>query len=377
MVFVERGSEMAHLQALYTLCEQGKAQIVLVDGAVASGKTELLHTFGELAVEPGGLMLTAAGSWAESSLPFGILGQLFHNSKLPWDVKHQVESLLDAFASGAADEEESAALQKTKVRLARALCVVLLELCAKRPVVIGIDDVQHADRPSLDILLYLLRRLKTSRLMVVLNELTGPRPAHPTVLAELFRQPNCHRIQLQLLTADGVAQVLGAVLDEPTAVRLAPAYHALSGGNPLILRGLTEDSLLRLPDDTETLAPQPRTSESFRQAMFACLYRWDRHTIDVAHALAMLGEWATPALIGQLAGVKSEPVQQSLSTLTRSGLLDDGRFRHPTMHEVVLDSLSAEDRLRMRLATAQLLYESGVSATAIAGPPVSEGKIGG
>lgn len=381
MAFIERCSEIDRLKDLYDRCTQDKAQIVLVDGVVATGKTELLHLFGEQVVASGGLLLTAAGSRAEPTVAFDALGQLFLDSRLPAETRHTVHALLSAHTPSAGgdgapdDGRDRAVPADVMMPLARALCDVLLTLCAEQPVVIGVDDVQHVDEATLDVLLYLLRRLRTSRLMVILNEWTEPRPAHPAFRAELLRQPNCHRIQLQLLSTAGVTDSLSARFDAATATRLAPAYRAVSGGNPLLLRGLVEDGTDLLPDGSGVLSAEPAPQESFRQAVFACLYRWDGATIDVARGLAMLGPGTTPALIGRLTGLESERVRQSLDTLAKSGLLERGWFRHPAVRTVVMDSLDVEEAVNLHLSAARLLHDSGLPATEVARHVIAAGPV--
>jgi DNA-binding CsgD family transcriptional regulator/tetratricopeptide (TPR) repeat protein len=373
MAFIERCSEIDRLKDFYGRAVRGKAQIVLVDGAVASGKTELLHVFGERVVESDGILLTAVGSREEPTVAFEALGQLFLDSRLPAETRHTVGALLSEHtaAAGAAPADRADATP----RLARALCDVLLALCARQPVVIGVDDVQHVDEATLHVLLYVLRRLRTNRLMVVLNEWTGPRPAHPAFRAELLRRPECHRIRLRLLSTAGVLDSLSALLDRGTATRLAPEYHAVSGGNPLLLRGLVEDGAIGLPDGSRTLSDEPVPEDSFRQAVFACLYRWDGDTIDVARGLAMLGPEAAPGLIGELTGLDGERVRQSLDTLTESGLLDRGWFRHPAVRTVAMDSLGVENRVRLHLAAARLLHDNGQSAVDVARHVVAAGRV--
>jgi DNA-binding CsgD family transcriptional regulator len=390
MAFIERCSEMGRLSHLYERCGQGKAQIVLMDGAVASGKTELLHVFGEQVVESDGLLLTAAGTRAEPTVPFDILGQLFLNSQLPAEARQAVGALLSehtgpdaptaslaaAPGDGAGLSEGPAVRRDVLLRLSRALCDILLALCARQPVVVGVDDVQHADEASLEVLLYLLRRLRSQRLMVVLNEWTAPRPAHPAFRAELLRQPDCHRILLQLLSTAGVMDALGA---RPTAAppdRLAPHYHAVSGGNPLLLSGLMEDSTLTRPDGSQALSAEPLPGDSFRQAVFACLYRWDDDAIGAARGLAALGRDAEPALIGRLIGLDAADVRQSLDSLTKSGLLEDGWFRHPTVRNVVMDSLGTQQRARLHLAAARLLHDGGQPAADVARHVIAAGRTG-
>ncbi|MBB5119016.1 hypothetical protein AF335_16060 [Streptomyces eurocidicus] len=376
MAFVERCTEMARLRELFAQAEQGRAQTVVISGAVASGKTELLHTFAEETARSGALVLTATGARAERGLALGVICQLVHTGDLPPDLVEQADSLLNQGIQHPDDpEREPAALQQTSAKVASGLSTMLLELAAERSVALVIDDIHHADGPSLQFLLYLMRRLTHGRLMVVLSECAAARPAHPAFHAELLRQRNCHRVRLQLLSPQGVRELLTEVTDEDTAGRLAPAYHQVSGGNPLLLRGLVEDGMVRLAGGTEALSTRPITEESFQQAVLACLYRWDAETIRIAHGLAVLGEWATPALVAALVGVKAERVEEGGADLCRSGFLADGRIGHPAVGAAVLGTVGLDERTRMHARAAELLHDSGVRETDVAAHLVAAGQI--
>ncbi|MCD9140476.1 helix-turn-helix transcriptional regulator [Streptomyces albireticuli] len=378
MAFVERCTEMARLRELFAQTEQGKAQTVVISGAVASGKTELLHTFAEETARSGALVLTATGARAESGLALGVICQLVHNGDLPPDLVQQADSLLNQSIQHPEDpEREPVTLQQTSAKVARGLSTMLLELAAERSVVLVIDDIQYADGPSLQFLLYLMRRLTNGRLMVVLSECAVAHPSHPTFHAELLRQRNCHRVRLHLLSPQGVRELLAELTDEDTAGRLAPVYHQVSGGNPLLLRGLVEDGMVRLAGGTEALSTRPITEESFQQAVLACLYRWDSTTIRVAHGLAVLGRWATPPLVAALVDVKAARVEQSVADLARSGFLTDGRLRHPAVTATVLGTIGLEERTRMHGRAAELLHDNGVRETDVAEHLVAAGRIRG
>ncbi len=109
--------------------------------------------------------------------------------------------------------------------------------------------------------------------------------------------------------------------------------------------------------------------------MFACLYRWDTGTIDVARGLAVLGRQATPALIGRLIGLESERVRQCLDTLTKSGLLERGWFRHDAVRTVVMDSLAAGQRPVLHRGAARLLHDSGLPASDVARHVLAAGQV--
>lgn len=84
------------------------------------------------------------------------------------------------------------------VHVLRAFGEVLLGLAEGGPVVIGVDDVHYADMPSLECLLYVVRRLRRTRIVLVLTECASFKREHQRFYAELLQQPHCRCVELPL-----------------------------------------------------------------------------------------------------------------------------------------------------------------------------------
>jgi len=118
---IERDDQWAALETLLTDSLSGSGRVALLTGPVASGKTELLHAFGEAC---GVNFVKATCSAFERDLPFGVVGQIFH----PLDAPAEVGELLDAAARSA---------DGPSARQLHALCIALMDLTAETPLVIG------------------------------------------------------------------------------------------------------------------------------------------------------------------------------------------------------------------------------------------------
>ncbi|MEE3921072.1 hypothetical protein V2I01_31490 [Micromonospora sp. BRA006-A] len=112
----------------------------------------------------------------------------------------------------------------------------LLELTSRGPLVIVVDDIHHADVPSLRCLDYVARRLPGLPVLMVLTEAPRTRPWQADVHAEMLQPATLHRIRLPLLTAEGTFQLLAQRLDIPLARSIAEESHRISGGNPLLVQ---------------------------------------------------------------------------------------------------------------------------------------------
>ncbi|WP_330277622.1 AAA family ATPase [Lentzea sp. NBC_00516] len=331
---IERDDQWATLETLLADSLSGSGRVALLTGPVASGKTELLHAFGEAS---GAGFVKATCSAFERDLPFGVASQIFH----PLDAPDEVGELLDAAARSA---------DGPTARQLHALCLALLDLTAETPLVIGIDDVQHADSPSLHWLLYLIRRIGQAKVLLMLSETASPRAAHTALHTELLRHPHCRDVQLAPLGSLG--ELFEASVDA----------MALSGGNPLLVRSLLDDQRLCKPRDDGGLVIGP----SYRRALVSCLHRSDHHVLPVARALAVTGEQATRESLGRLARTDTDTVASALDVMNEAGLLCDGWFRDPAARGAVLDDLSTQDRKEMYLGAALLLHDEGAPATEVA-----------
>lgn len=361
MPLVERAKVTAVLRGQLSECVAGRGQLALVCGPVGSGKTDLLYAFGETAVEAGAVFLAATAVPAERQVPYGVLDQLFRGLPLPAWLAGELDALLPDGAGPAGDESAELA---ARARVLRGCARALTELAAERPVVIGVDDLQHADPESVRVLLQLVRQLRRSRTLLLFTVpaqfCERSRAAFQT---ELLRHQHCRRIRLRPLTRRGVVEVVAGVLGEELAEEMAADYHRVTGGNPLLLRSLLEDlrdAGAAAGDRTRAVGP------AFGAAVIACLHRGHERALAVARAAAVLDRSATVPLLGRLVGAEEAEPAAALADLEAAGLLDGVRFRHPAALRAVLADLPAELRLDLHRRAAELLYLDGAAAVAVA-----------
>ncbi|MFB9482958.1 AAA family ATPase [Streptomyces filamentosus] len=364
LFLVERDDCLHALDELLAECSRGNGSVALVSGGLATGKTELLDHFAERAAGQGALVLRATGSKAEQALPMGAMSQLFQDAALPAGPVERVEEIVAAAARSPAAGEPAEDTGRHTAQEARDLCALLLELAAERPVVIGIDDVHFVDNASLHTLLYLQRRVRSARILLVLNEWTRPRMAQPFFHAETTRQPH-HRIRLDRLSRTGVHDLFAHSLGEHTAGRLASSAYLLTGGNPMLVNALIEDCERRADHDPDDGSARITPGVCFDQAVHSILHRWEPALLEVAQGQAVLGEHASPALIARLLGVMPERAAEMQDILGTAGLLGPSGFPEPVA-AAVLGTLDAEERSQLHSLCAELLHKLGSSTAEIA-----------
>lgn len=336
-MLVEREEHLGRLGQIKKAAVAGKGRVVLLEGPSAAGKTELLHVFADGAEAAGFRLLHAICSRSEETLAFGVLNQLLRYAGLP-------------AGSDVAHPEPG-----QPARSVDELCAALLEQAADAPLLIAVDDSQYADSDSLRVLLHLSRRLRSARVVVVLVDNCDFPSANLPLRAELLRQSNLSRIRVSPLTEAGVAEFLAQRMDAESARRLAPEFHASTGGSPLLLGALADD---------HAVPGGARSARGYGLALLSCLHRGDQAMLAVARALAVLDEDATDDGLGVLSGVDVRAVSRAM---VAAGLLaDDGGFRHPEARQAVLEDLSPREHSSLYGRAARLLHNAGAEPIRVA-----------
>jgi DNA-binding CsgD family transcriptional regulator len=365
MALVERGHHLSFLQDLLKDSAAGKGSVVLVTAPVATGRTELLRTFADEATASGANVLGATASRAERHLPFGVLRQLFQGARLPGDLVRRIVELLDMGASAAVlNQPLTESLDQLSANVLHQLCLTLFMLIRQTPTFISVDDVQFCDTPSLHCLSYLVRRLHSTRALLVLSEAAWPRHAQPEFQAEILRQPHAHRMQLDPLSHQGVHARLVEELGAGVAHRLADECHDVSGGNPLLVRGLINDYRASARGGAQ---PGLVLLSGFHQAMVSCLYRCETMMLQVAQGIAVLGEPSSPARLGRLLDLETEAVTQSIRALEAAGLLKAGQFRDAAAQAAARGVLPPGEQSALHARAARILHDEGAPARTVAG----------
>ncbi|MFC9951174.1 ATP-binding protein [Streptomyces prasinus] len=388
VVLIVQGDEFTQLRRDLHACEEhGKGHVALVTGPVGSGKTQLLETFGKGAAAAGARVLTAAGSRAEQGLPFGVLGQLLQGARLAGSDTARVEELMREAAGAVPTAEarweaadEPPAEGPVWAPLLRDVFAALLDLVDRTPLVLVVDDLQHADATSLHCLLYVTRRLHHAPIMVLLAETPTLRPANPLFHAELRSRPCLSHVALPPLTVDSVARLLHECGGEPGSAGSSEVLEEarrllhLTGGNPLLVQALVGEHTPREEDGGP--APAARVGDAFGRAVLHSLYRHEPDARKVARALAVLDRPVPQELLGQLLGMLPGSVASALRVLHSSGLVDTDRLRCPRILHSVLSDTPAEVRQRLHERAAKVLHEYGAESSVVAGHLVASGWTG-
>ncbi|MFK4265878.1 helix-turn-helix transcriptional regulator [Streptomyces milbemycinicus] len=381
VTLIGRADELAALRDHAEAARSGRAGLVILSGPAGIGKTTLLHAFVNGGACQGmtvlhgrcGEVVTNAGYGGVRAL-FGSLGLTeagdggVHESPL---LKGSAGRALPALRPAPAEEEPGTAA--TVYPVLHGLYWLTVNLTARGPLVLVLDDAHWCDERSLRWIDFLLRRADDLPLLVVLAQRTEAEPAAPGALADIAAQSRSTAIRLEPLTDDGVGEMVGRVFPTPDHV-LDTAFveraAAVSGGNPLMLAKLLSElrSMGASPDEKSLGAVaevgQGVVALSVR-ALMGRLAPWVR---DVATAIAVLGEEGGEH-VGALAGVPVALVEEAVAVLRGAEVVAPDRvdLAHDVVRSAVLDSSATEELGELRARAALLLSDAGRPAEEVAG----------
>ncbi|MFD7500058.1 LuxR C-terminal-related transcriptional regulator [Streptomyces sp. NPDC059850] len=364
-MLVERNEQLMRVDGWLRDCAMGTGRVVLLEGAIGFGKTEFLRSVADRALRADAISVTATCSPGERDLPFGVISQLFASPGLPSGIRQRAAWVLRELMVSAAAYSTREAVDRHRAQIHYDLFGPLIELSAEVPIVAGVDDIGHADEASRQCLLHLVRRLGSARILLLLGEQPEPGSAHSPFHAEVVRQPQSVRLPLAPLTRSGMRDVLrdrGAKESDDIAVQ---RFHDLSGGNPLLLHALIDDEA----------GGGDGAKSAYGRALLSCLYRSDPVMLSVARAMAVHGDDLWLEDLATLLDTDETIVGRALQVMADTGMLRDGRFRHPTVARTILDDLPAPDRASLHHQSARLLHGQGAPPVAVARHLLRAGEV--
>jgi DNA-binding CsgD family transcriptional regulator len=351
-----RGREAGFLEAL------GRdGEIVVFRGYATSGKTTLLHEFAGASAAQGRLVLHATAAWSEIEFQFGIIRQLLSSARVSVSEPDDLAILLD-------DAIVSAALygpgvrRPATARIMEALWARLLRLSEQNALTLIVDDIHYADTASKECILYFARRLKSTAIQMVVTQDKRPWLTDPGLQAEFLRLPNCRTIQLRPLGEPEITDFLAEYDDIKQPDQLATAIHAVSGGNPSLIRALMDD----YQDCPWKTDGELVIADEFERAVHCCLARCDPDAVRLVQALAVLDAPVPVMTLAQVLCVPAASMDVMLAELVEMGLVLSDRLRHPAMRSVVLGTMRPAELAELHTRAAGVLHEEHAAPAVIA-----------
>jgi DNA-binding CsgD family transcriptional regulator len=373
---LEREGELAALERLIIDARDARGRLLLIEGPAGIGKTRLLEAARERACELGVSVLAARGGELERDFGFGIARQLLEPALASAEAVER-EQLLSGAAHLAGPVftlhrriEDGDEGDPTHAVL-HGLYWLVANLSERSPLVLAIDDVHWADRPSLRFLLHLVRRLDGVRAAIAIAARTGEKADYPELLSALKLEAVPPIVRPNPLSETAVASVVRTSLGDDAGLMLFAACHETTGGNPFLLTELIEE-LRREPRRASEISPaavRDLASDRIAAALLLRVGRLDPQAPALARAVAVLGAQASLREAAALAGLDHAETRRLAEALTDAGVLDEGaplRFVHPLVRASVYEDIPPAERAALHGRAADLLAEDDADPEAIA-----------
>ncbi|MFF9326911.1 AAA family ATPase [Streptomyces sp. NPDC014776] len=360
-VFVGRADELEALRDALARAAAGEPQALLIAGEAGVGKTRLVEEFAMAACRTGAVI--AVGGCVEigaDGLPFAPFSAALRALR---------RELPDAFAAAAAGQEEELARllpelgeagpgrhdEEGMARLFELTARVLQEVAADRTVVVALEDLHWADASTRHLLAYLLRTLRSGRLVVLgtyrSDDIHRRHPLRP-LLAELDRLRTVRRLDLARFTRDEVCrQIAGIIATEPDPAQVDDIFER-SDGNAFFVEELA------VAADAGCCTG---LTDTLRDLLLVRVEALPESAQRVVRVVAEGGSTVEYRLIAAVASLTEDDLIEALRAAVNASILiptpagDGYRFRHSLVREAVSDDLLPGERSRLNRRYAEAL----------------------
>ena len=253
--FVGRKKEMEQLTGALESALSGQGSLVMLVGEPGIGKTRLADEFSVYASLRGAQVLTGRCYEGEVALPYRPFIETFRqyvrsrpDAELRGELSDgapEVAKLVSEVRQRFPDIPEAPALEADaeRLRLYESVSAFVRNAAEANPLVLFLDDIHWADKPSLLLMRYLARSVAGQRVLILAAyrdvELDRTHPLSE-VIATLRREQPYQRVLLRGLPEDDVLAMVSVVesSEESAGNRqaLATALYQETEGNPFFVR---------------------------------------------------------------------------------------------------------------------------------------------
>ncbi|MEA2190063.1 MAG: hypothetical protein QOI73_184, partial [Solirubrobacteraceae bacterium] len=377
--FVGREAQLERLRSLWQQACAGERRFELLMGEPGVGKTRLASHFAAEVHDGGATVLYGRcdeepllayqpfvealrhylrhGDWAQD----GAAGDL-----------HQLSRLLPEAGTPAGDGAEASTKDPDGERfmLFEAVARLVDRATRRRPLLIVLDDLHWADKPTLLLLRHMLRLSGPSRLMLLgIFRDVEVDPDHPLVelIADMRRERRFERLALEGLDERETDALVAARLDAAPSAGFVRGLRTQTEGNPFFieeaLRSLVEARAVQSgAAASEQALESMGVPESVADVILRRLGRVSEAARDVLTTAAVIGREFDLRVVQALVDLPAERVLDATEEAIAAGLagevagaFDRFVFCHALVRDAIYDRIFTSRLLRLHLRVGEVL----------------------
>ncbi|HEX5192915.1 MAG TPA: AAA family ATPase [Solirubrobacteraceae bacterium] len=371
---VGRDAELSELERWWTAAEGERA--LMLCGEPGIGKSRLLVEQARLVHEAGGISF-GGRSPEETIVPYQpfvqaiahyareVEGQRLEAAMQGWGpelaaVVPEVGRKLPELAPAVATDPENG-----RYRLFEAVATLLGTIATAAPLLLILDDLQWADRPSLQLLRHLIRSPLSGRLRILgVYRLGEPLPpALQSAVTELQRDGLLRTLEVQGLPEPDATELVRLRTGSVLPKRLMHALHQETEGNPLFLQQMVQhlaDSGIAPEQASVAELARIGLPEDVRGLISRRLARLSPDCIEVLRVASVIGRDFDATLLEAVLSFDEDRFAAALEEALDAGLIAEWTahtigythmggyaFVHTVIRETLYEGMSAHRARRL------------------------------
>ena len=380
-MFIGRQQEMSTLIATLDEALAGRGQVAMLAGEPGIGKTRLAQELGlhgeslgaqvwwgrcyeHVGAPPYWPYVQPIRAYIQDAEADQLRAQMGPGAADIADVVPEVLAKLPDLEMPAVLDPDQA-----RFRLFDSFTTFFKNVAQVQPILLVVEDLQWADKPSLLLLEFLASQMADSQLMVLGTyrdaELTRDHPLSQT-LAQLHRSPVFHSTVIGGLDSGDVSLFLQAASGREASQGLADAIYAHTEGNPFFM-----SEVIRLLVDRGELEEVSTTGgpvtlgipQGVREVIDQRLGRLSENCIQALTTASVIGRQFDFRLLRTLsAEITEDEVLKAIDEAVSShlieeseGLADSYQFSHAVVQQTLAEELTTSRKTRMHARIAETL----------------------
>ena len=363
---VGRQHELTVLDACLEAALAGDPRLMVCRGEPGIGKTRLAEELVTAATAKGVPAVWGRGVEADGAPPYWPWRQLLRATAEIVDVSALAQTYRltpdigrlapDLFPTAEPSVDTGSA--EDRFKQFDAVGRLLRHVAARTPLVIILDDVHWADRPSLLLLRHVARTLTDERLLFVVNH-RDTEQTHSSIVTDLLREPAAREMNLGGLPTPAVGRQLASVVGHDVSEHEAEEVRSLTRGNPFFI-----GEIGRVLGERAAGASSSLVTATVREAIGSRLQRLAPESVLVLQAASIVGRQVPVTLAAAVADLPVAGCLSALDEAVAAGLVEVGptpsehEFVHDLVREAIEVGLPTPERVRLHRRAAQAIQNA-------------------